>query len=146
MSTTPKSAMGAERPADLNVTFAADITHAPDLRALLRTWCAGHSISGDEAGDALLVGTELFTNAVDAATPGSSVVVAVGLRDDAMILSMANTGEPFELASLPAPSIHRPGGRGLMITQAIGSVSISHRMGTTTVSAELPIRADQRAR
>ncbi len=138
--------MGPKRPTDLNVTFAADITLASDLRALLRTWCANHTISDDEAGDALLVSTELFTNAVNAANPGSSVVVSVGLRSDAMILSMSNMGQPFELASLPAPSIDRPGGRGLMITQAVGTVSVSHRMGTTTVSAALPIRADQRAR
>lgn len=141
MSTTPDHATGSERPGDFNVTFAPDVAHAPALRALLRTWCKNNSISGDDAGDALLVGTELFTNAVNAGSVGSPVVVSVHLDTDAMILFVSNRGQTFDLASLPAPSIDRPGGRGLMITQAIGTVSVSHRKGTTTVSAVLPIRA-----
>ena len=141
MSSRADPANGPERPADLNVTFAPDVAHAPELRALLRTWCTNNSISGDEASDALVVGTELFTNAVKAASLGSSVVLSVHLDSDAMVLSVANRGLPFDLASLPTPSIDRPGGRGLMITQAVGTVSVSHRMGTTTVSAILPIQA-----
>ena len=141
MSTTPDPTSGPERPANLDATFAPVVAHASDVRALLRTWCTNNSITGDEAADALLVGTELFTNAVNAASLGSLIVVSVHLDSDAMIISVSNRGQPFDLASLPAPSINRPGGRGLMITQAVGILSVSHRMGTTTVSAILPIRA-----
>ena len=135
------STRAPNRPADLRLTLTADHAHGSRLRALLCTWCAGNGVGGDESGDALLVSSELFSNAVAAADVGSSVFISASLRSDAMVLSVSNSGQPFELESVSLSSIDRLGGRGLMIVQAVGVVSVSHHGGMTTVSAALPIRA-----
>lgn len=138
---TSKTSTGANsgRPTDLNVAFPAADTHAFELRRLLRGWCSTHNISGDTADDALLVSTELFTNAVKAAQIGSSVEFSIALQKRMIVFAVSNVGKPFELESLPLPSIERPGGRGLVITRAIGTLNVTHSKGTTTVRAALPI-------
>lgn len=138
MNSAPFTEGAHDHPTNLNASFPADNAHAFDLRQLLRGWCTLHHVPSEACDDVLLVATELFTNGVSAARPGSVVAVSVALQD-AMILTVANDGTPFEIESLSPPSVDQVGGRGLLITQAIGTLSVSHDAGTTTVSAALPL-------
>lgn len=97
-----------------------------------------NGVSRDQSEDVLLVLSELFSNAVNAASGGDAIDVRLsGARADDLEVTVTNTGLAFDLDRVPAPTLDRRGGRGLAIAQAIGSVHVRHRQGRTTVEVAI---------
>ena len=123
---------------NLQLSIEADNAHGPHVRASARDWLRANSVARDIADDALLVLSELFSNAVNA-TRGSGLI-DVRMSSPAageLRLAVTNSGLAFDLARVPAPTLDRRGGRGLAIAQAIGVVHVRHRSGRTTVSVDI---------
>lgn len=90
-----------------------------------------------ERQDVALIVSELVSNAVLAATPGSTVTVRVDARAGSLTIEVVNAGPPAPVAigwSLPAPDA--PSGRGLAIVEQLCTdVTLVSAGGHTTVRA-----------
>lgn len=122
---------------DLQLTVPADNTHAQLVRTAIRSWSVEENLSTNTIDDALLVASELFSNAVRASV-GSCIDVAVRTDDDSVVIETANTGPGFDPTSVPPPDADRPGGRGLAISRALGSLVVEQAGSTTIVRVALP--------
>lgn len=107
------------------------------LRAAIRSWSDKEHLPEDVQNDALLVATELFTNAVRSTQGDGDVRVNVRHRETIVVVSISNVGPAFDLASLPKTTTTSICGRGLAISGVLGRLRVSHRVNRTTVQVEL---------
>ena len=115
--------------------------HAPS-RA--RSWVSARTpqLSAETVDDALLVVSELVTNAVRHGSP--EVVLSLELFDDKLRIAVHDAGAALPLFPVEPPSIARPAGRGLLIVAATASdwgVSQWEGRPGKTVWAELSLAA-----
>lgn len=97
--------------------------------AQARTWL-GERLARDPlpmADDALLLVSELVTNAVRHGAP--EIVVAVSISERAVRIEVYDAGERLPEVPATKPSIDRPSGRGLLIVAAT-----AHDWGVDQVS------------
>lgn len=122
----------------LSLTLPADAHHAVVLRDRIRAWFDRTTFANLFREDVLLVTCELFSNAVRAADSGSTIEIALADGRNGVLVSVTNTGPPFSLAMVRPPSADQPGGRGILIAKALGTVFADHRGGVTTVRVLFP--------
>ena len=121
---------------DLLLTLPPDNSQAKHVRAAIRRWSTGEHLADRLLDDTLLVASELFSNAVRASV-GSLIGVMVRSDDGAIVVETTNIGPGFDPAAVPAPSIDHPGGRGIAISRALGSVVVEQAGSTTVVRVAL---------
>jgi anti-sigma regulatory factor (Ser/Thr protein kinase) len=122
---------------DLTLRLEGDQTQAKIVRNLIRHWAIEEQLSETGCNDAIFVASELFSNAVSAAEPGTLINVKLSHANDRVEVSVQNVGPPFQPASLDMPPPHGVRGRGLALTRLLGTVSINRRDGCTIVSVLL---------
>jgi len=129
---------------DLLLHLSCDDAEAAGLRSRMRRWMTGAGVPpGDASDDALLVASELFSNAVRASSGMSGVDVRLHLEPGGLLLEVANMGAGFDPDGVMAPVADRPGGRGIAIAKTLGRLSIDQKGGRTSVSVLLvACRAD----
>ena len=93
-----------------------------------------------ELADAILVTSELFTNAV-ATSSGAEIEVVVKVPEREVKISVTNIGHQFDLPAVFAdPTTSDPRGFGLRIAQMLGHVEVTRVNDATTVVVVLPLR------
>jgi anti-sigma regulatory factor (Ser/Thr protein kinase) len=128
---------------DLVSTEAARFQMNPSAAELvaLRRRVAGHQVMRQLPASAreevLLLVSELVTNAVEAARPGSPITVDVALDHDGVnetvAVTVENFGPPFLLPPHPElPPADEPRGRGLAIAAALADAVHSEHLGGRT--------------
>jgi anti-sigma regulatory factor (Ser/Thr protein kinase) len=118
-----------------NATWAPDeyeyehleLPSTPASPTRARRWAlgalAGSRLSVAEQDDVTLVISELVTNAVRHARPASvaTVVVRLAASADRIRIEVSDRGAGFSPAAIARPSGKEPGGRGLLVVDAIAS-------------------------
>ena len=109
------------------------------MRRRLRQQLSDAGIPSAKVADAVLVTSELTTNAFEAAEPGSTVVVSVRIggarpgRSRYIEVDVDNVGAPVEgkLSPRPGHMSERTSltGRGLAIAATLGDVVVEGRIG-----------------
>ena len=87
----------------LSLTLPCDDRQAGLLRVRIRQWCERAHLGAEIREDALIIASELFSNAVRAATIATTVGVLLVHERDTVTVSMANSGPPFALADIAPP-------------------------------------------
>jgi anti-sigma regulatory factor (Ser/Thr protein kinase) len=123
--------------ADFLVTLPHDHALARQLRAEIREWFRLEDLPDLLREDTLLVASELFSNAVGAAIPQSEIDVRITRQVDGLSVTLRNMGPGFDGELTPPPTV-LPGGRGIAIARALGSLTVAQHLGYTTVSVLLP--------
>lgn len=106
--------------------------HAP---AQARAWVAARAphLPTDAADDALLIASELVTNAVRHGEP--EIVLAVDVSGDSLRIEVSDGGDDLPAMPELQPAVERPTGRGLLIVAATASdwgvVRVDGRPGKT---------------
>lgn len=123
-------------PAEQSLNLSEGV-HAPS-RA--RAWLSEHTphLPEDTVEDALLIASELVTNAVRHGSP--EVVLTFELTSDRVRIAVDDAGDSLPVVSAGRPSIDRPSGRGLLIVAEIAAdwgVTRSEGRPGKTVWAEL---------
>ncbi|MEY2420931.1 MAG: hypothetical protein QOI95_998 [Acidimicrobiaceae bacterium] len=95
--------------------FSADETSPARARRWVGRVLAGWRVPEDRKSDALLVVSELATNAVLHARSDFLVVV----REAPDMLGIAVADDYADVPATKTPSPHQPGGRGMRIVQAL---------------------------
>lgn len=110
------------------------------LRHELRTYFDRHAIAGSDIDGALLVATELLTNAIEHGKGDAWVSIDWGTENP--VLSVYDLGSGFDLEDIPAASAEDHRGRGLMIAgSVVEELSVrSRQAGGSVVTAVLPVR------
>lgn len=90
--------------------------------------------SGPYADDIVLVASELFSNAVRATIGDKQIMAGVARLEDKAVVRVVNEGPGFDPDSLPAPNPDRPGGRGIWLAKALGTLGVTQRQTTTVVT------------
>ena len=121
---------------DLLLTVPPENNQACLVRSAIRRWSSDEHVPEWIIDDALLVASELFSNAVRASA-GSRIDISVRASTDAVIVETSNTGPGFDPTAIPAPSYDRPGGRGIAISKALGSLVVEQSGSRTTVRVAL---------
>ena len=121
---------------DLLLTVPPENNQAHLVRSAIRRWSSDHDVPEWIIDDALLVASELFSNAVRASA-GSRIDISVRAITDAVVVETSNIGPGFDPTSIPAPSYNRPGGRGIAISKALGSLVVEQSGSRTTVRVAL---------
>ena len=112
-----------------------------EARRLARADLEANRIRGNVRDDALLVLSELLTNAVRHARPlpGGQVRAQWTVRPDAVDVAVSDGGGTSRPQLLP-PRPFRPNGRGLAIVQDLASTwDVDSDAGVVTVSARIPL-------
>jgi anti-sigma regulatory factor (Ser/Thr protein kinase) len=112
------------------------------MRDTIRQYLREAHVPPARVADAVLVASELATNARDAAQPGTPVRVAGRVNEDRIVLQVMNHRQghtsPFLETSMPAPDEVR--GRGLATVASLTSrLSADVENRQTIVQAELDI-------
>ena len=123
---------------NLELHLAPENDKGSVLRDRLRAWCSDEGYAETLADDLLLVASELFSNAVRATVGAASITVDFERRAGGTLVQVVNEGPGFDLANVPAPTADRPGGRGVSITQALGTMAVAQHRTTTTVTVLIP--------
>jgi serine/threonine-protein kinase RsbW len=92
-------------------------------------------------GDAMLVASELVTNAVlhSGGNPGDVIEITASRRDDSLIISVRDPGRSGKRAELAPRDEHSVGGLGLRVVDAIAIDWGSERTDGYMVWAALPL-------
>jgi anti-sigma regulatory factor (Ser/Thr protein kinase) len=102
------------------VSSEESITLQPDLHApaRARTWLAERvaALAPLVADDALLVASELVTNAVRHGRP--EIALSVRRLPDGVRIAVRDEGEHVPVPAMDTPTVDRPTGRGLLIVAA----------------------------
>lgn len=110
------------------------------LRQELRIYLSRHAAEESDIDGALLVATELITNAIEQSDRGAWVSIDWGAASP--VLSVYDLGTGFSLEDVPeaTPDDHR--GRGLMIaSHLVEELSVrSREVGGSVVTAVLPVQ------
>jgi anti-sigma regulatory factor (Ser/Thr protein kinase) len=123
-------------PRQLLVELTADFRALAHLRDQLRAWLRDAEVAGDVCEDAVLVATELSTNAIEATAHGEPVEVRVTIDGEALRLSVANVAATIEEPSTPdlPPGSLQERGRGLAIVRSlVDTVAMHSAEGRTVV-------------
>lgn len=121
----------------LDLRWAADRLELRDARARISDWLDGH----DRLDDALLVATELLTNARTASAPrNADVTLRARCGDEGITLSISNAGPPLPSADRTMPDLDQARGRGLAIASALADTVVHNGDGRVTVTAHLAER------
>jgi anti-sigma regulatory factor (Ser/Thr protein kinase) len=123
---------------ELRLRSAASHGEAGAVRSALRDWLG--PLDELLRDDTILVASELFSNAVDAATPSTDIEVCLSSDSSSVVVEVTNVGAGFDEEEVRIPSSDRPGGRGIAIAKALGSVNVEQAQGSTTVRVVLPRR------
>ena len=107
----------ASRPLSTTLTVTADATATRSARALVRDLCATAAVGPQAVETAVLLVTELVSNAVEHG--GGSAVVEADLDDTRLRVSVADTDPRLPTAALAAIDAER--GRGLLLVEALSS-------------------------
>ena len=121
---------------DLLLTVPPENNQAHLVRSAIRRWSTDEHVPEWILDDALLVASELFSNAVRASA-GSGIDISVRASTDAVIVETSNIGPGFDPTVIPTPSYDRPGGRGIAISRALGSLVVEQSGSRTTVRVAL---------
>ncbi len=118
----------------------AEVSEVGALRQELRTYLSRHAAEGSDIDGALLVASELVTNAIESGDRGAWVSVDWGAP--APVLTVHDLGSGFSLDDVPEATAEERRGRGLMIASHLVDVlSVRSRdAGGSVVTAELPVR------
>jgi Histidine kinase-like ATPase domain len=144
------------------IRLPADHECAKDLRAVFASFLRDEGVDSSGCDDALLVATELFSNAVNASAPDNTILCLVRIinvrslspfnrrgktrtnllysSSTRLVIEVKNVGKKFSIGLAAPPSLIRFGGRGIAIARALGTVSVHHGDGVTTVSVTLNTR------
>lgn len=126
------------------------------MRRRFRQELIDAGIGPDKIADTVLVVSELATNALEAAQPGSSVMVRLrigrlsGGRSRQIEVDVDNVGAPVEGQLLPRPEHMSEqassAGRGLAIAASLGDVVVEGRIGGSraTFRTQADDRSDDR--
>jgi anti-sigma regulatory factor (Ser/Thr protein kinase) len=86
----------ATGPGPITATFIRSFAGRPESARAARSWVAGFFAATDAADGAVLMASELFTNAVlhsASGLPGGLVIVKVRISDDAVRVDVVDQGE-----------------------------------------------------
>ena len=126
---------------EMRLTVPADYALGSPIRQATMAMLEMFHPPSWELADAVLVTSELFSNAV-AASSGAEVEVLVTGAEREVKISVTNTGAEFQLPTVFAePATSEPRGRGLQIARMLGHVEVSSVNDATTVVVVLPLRA-----
>lgn len=118
----------------LDLRWTADRLELREARARISDWLDGHA----RLDDALLVATELLTNARTASAPrDAEITLRASCADDGITFSVSNTGPSLWSTERPMPDHTQPRGRGLAIASALGDTAVHNGDGRVTVTAHL---------
>lgn len=93
----------------LSLTLPCDDRQAGLLRVRIRQWCERAHLGAEIREDALIIASELFSNAVRAAATATTVGVLLIHERETVTVYVANSGPPFALADIASPSAQRAG-------------------------------------
>lgn len=121
---------------DLELEWPADQLYLKRTRAVIGQWLGRHP----HLDDALLVATELLTNARTASVPGDALVrFHATAGQNSVTIRVENHGPPLEIGEKGMPDITQKRGRGLAITAAIADLRVENTDdGRVIVTARLP--------
>jgi anti-sigma regulatory factor (Ser/Thr protein kinase) len=122
---------------DLLLSLPRDDRQARYLRDQIRRWSPGVGLTDPQLEDALLVASELLSNAVRAAEPDTTIDFQLANSTTGVSVRMENTGPGFDVDALPAPSRQRHGGRGIAIMRALGALTVNQVADQTIVTVLL---------
>ena len=122
---------------DLLLHFPPSNHNAAQLRAAIRFWSDWENLSSDIQNDALLVVSELFSNAVRSSPIDSQIEVSLQHTSATVMVRISNTGPGFDPAVLLPPTFESRRGRGLAIAGALGQLRVDQFEDRTTVQVEL---------
>jgi anti-sigma regulatory factor (Ser/Thr protein kinase) len=110
------------------------------LRQELRSYLDRHATEGSDVEGALLVASELVTNAIEHSDRGAWVSVDWGAANP--VLSVYDLGTGFTLEEVPEATVGDRRGRGLMIaSHLVEALSVRAReAGGSVVTAVLPVQ------
>jgi anti-sigma regulatory factor (Ser/Thr protein kinase) len=117
-----------------------DPAHVRSFRRVLGAHLERHAAPDSDVGGALVVASELVTNAIQ--NSEGPVWASLSWGRERPVLTVHDLGEGFELDAVPTPDQDSVRGRGLMITGSLVSkltVTAKEREGSA-VSAELPVQ------
>ena len=107
--------------------------------AAARRWLGpllGGRVPATIRDDALLVGSELVTNAIEHGPDGADVYLAATVLEGAIELLVHDSGAAFETADAGPDA---ESGRGLLIAEALAQITYDIRNGSTEIRALIPI-------
>ena len=108
------------------------------MRSALRSWLQALGVVTDTVDRALVVLSELATNAIEASPDGSSIVVRWHAEGRALQITVEDRGPGFAYAAAEPVDETAERGRGLVIVDGLAeSISVAHADGRTTVSARV---------
>lgn len=116
-----------------------DPAHVRSFRQALGKHLERHAAADADVGGALIVASELLTNAIQ--NSDGPIWVSLDWGRSHPVLTVHDLGEGFELDELPTPDPTSVRGRGLMISGALASqltVTAKQERGSVVV-AELPV-------
>lgn len=110
------------------------------LRQELRTYLGRHATEESDIDGALLVASELITNAIENSDRGAWVSIDWGALSP--VLSVYDLGTGFSLEDVPEATADDHRGRGLMIaSHLVDELSVrSREVGGSVVTAVLPVQ------
>ena len=118
-------------------TISPSAAELVDLRHQVRGDAVVRRLSPAAKDDLILLLSELATNAIEAARPGSPVTVEVSWQPASVTVAVENFGTPFRLPARPRlPDSTDMRGRGLAIAAALSTaIHAEHHDGRTRVMA-----------
>jgi anti-sigma regulatory factor (Ser/Thr protein kinase) len=109
-------------------------------RALLSSLLEQAKVGGDRRSDALLVASELVTNAIThASRPGDQIGVQYKLEAGTLRISVCDAARSSSAPASLTADEQRPAGRGLNIVERFAEWSERIVDGRRVVRAELPL-------
>lgn len=126
--------------ADLALAVPADLTECANVREAVRRWWVGDASTDEQLNDALLVATELFSNAANAAKhSGSTSLIHLRAehRATGIVIEVQNEGPGFNPDTLGAAKPDQRNGRGIAIAKALGQLTVAQRGALTLVRVEI---------
>jgi hypothetical protein len=136
----------SDRPVRTNFTLSlCELSELANMRAVIRDHLRAAEVPPERVADALLVASELATNARGAARAGSPIEVAGWVREGRIGLAVRNNHQDdhprtglFTPVRMPSPDAER--GRGLATVAALACrLSADIDADHTTVHAELTV-------
>jgi anti-sigma regulatory factor (Ser/Thr protein kinase) len=123
-------------------SLAAEARSVSVARRLLAQLLEGHDVRRDHRSDALLVASELVTNAIrHGSCPGDEIAVEFAVRHDSVRICVR---DPVRSRSAPlalSPDERRPSGRGLQLVEQLADWSERIVHGRREVRATVAVGA-----
>lgn len=115
--------------ARFSLAFPATLRELALARDRLGTWLAEVGVDADGVLDLTVVFSELGANAVAATAASGQVGVVAWVEGTGIVLEVTNGSPPADGPPLPSALVeaHRPGGRGLLIVQALADEVVLFR-------------------